>query len=199
MKLTRLILIRHGITDWNKEKRYCGYKDIDLSKEGKLEALQLRNKFKSLNFDRVYSSDRKRAVHTARIIFNGAKLTKLKDLREMNFGALEGLSHEEIIKIYPQVYEKWLADPFKNSIPKAEHLNSFKRRVNNAIKKIINLNPSKTIPIVSHGGAISIFLSTILKTKNFWRYIPRAASITIVEYKKGKPKIKLFNQIGHLR
>jgi broad specificity phosphatase PhoE len=159
----------------------------------------LRNKLKSITFNRVYSSDRKRATQTARIIFNGARITKLKGLREMSFGVFEGLSYKEIMKRYPKIYQEWLVDPFKNSIPEAEGLNSFKMRVGSAIKKIVSLNPGKTIAVVSHGGAISIFITTILKSKDFWRYIPRPASITIVEYKKDKPKIKLFNQTAHLR
>ena len=62
------------------------------------------------------------------------------------------------------------------------------------MKKIVSLNPGKTIAVVSHGGAISIFITTILKNKAFWRYIPKQAIITVVEYKGNKPRIRLFNQ-----
>lgn len=196
--LTRLILLRHGITEWNKEGRYCGCKDIDLSSKGKAQAARLRKRLKAVKFSRVYSSDRKRALQTARIIFNGARITKVEGLREINFGVFEGLRHKEIIKRYPDAYEKWLRDPFKNSIPKAERLNSFRRRVNSAIKRIIRMNPGKTILAVCHGGTIGIFVSSILKTRDFWRYVPALASITIVEYKRGKPVIKLFNETAHL-
>jgi len=96
--ITRLILIRHGMTDWNKEKKYCGRRDIPLSDEGKNQALKLSRKLKSVNFDGVYSSDKKRAIQTARIIFKGLRITKIKGLKELDFGVFEGLTHEEIMK-----------------------------------------------------------------------------------------------------
>lgn len=197
--VTRLILIRHGITRWNEEKRYCGFKDIGLSSKGRIQAARLCQRIKAVKIYRVYCSDKKRAVETAGIIFNGAKITQVKGLREINFGVFEGMRHKEIMKKYPQVYQKWLREPFKSRIPKAEDLDSFKKRVNRAIKKIARLNSGKTVAVVCHGGTIGVFITGILKAGNFWRHIPRAASITIVEYKKNKPKIKLFSCTKPLR
>jgi len=196
---TKLILIRHGITDWNKQKKYCGFKNIGLNREGKIQALRLRKQLKSVKCDRVYSSDRRRAIQTARIIFRNPVITKVKKLRELNFGVLEGLSYKEIMKKYPIAYKKWLADPNKNNIPKGESMCSFKKRVSIAFKKIVRINPDKTIAVVCHGGTISIFITKILKSRGFWRYIPRPASISLVEYKKNKPTIKSFNNTTHLR
>jgi len=196
---TQLVLIRHGVTEWNKDMRYCGYKDVSLNTQGKAHAMRLRNALKSFEFDRVYSSDRKRALQTGRIIFNGAKIIKIGALREINFGVLEGLTHEEIMKKYTNSYEKWLKDPFRNNIPGAEPINIFKNRVRAAMKKIASVNQGKTIAVVCHGGVIAIFISSLLKSRNFWKHVPSSASITIVEYKKGGSRIKLFNDTAHLR
>ena len=108
--VTQLVLIRHGITEWNKDARYCGYKDVSLSSQGKAQAERLASALKSFEFHRIYSSDRKRALQTSRIIFNGAKIIKVEALREINFGCLEGLTHEEIMKKYADAYEKWLKE-----------------------------------------------------------------------------------------
>jgi len=172
------------MTDWNRQKRYCGRKDIELSSQGKRQARKLRKKLKGARFDVIYTSDRKRAITTARIIFGSARIIRIKDLREMNFGTLEGLTHKEAAKKWPVIYRKWLKAPFKNSIPNAERLNSFQKRVNTAMKRIIRFNRGKTIAIVCHGGTISMFIAGILKKKDFWGYIPAAASINIVEYQK---------------
>jgi len=196
---TKLILIRHGITTWNKQRRYCGYKDVCLSNMGEKQTAKLHKRLKSVNFDRVYSSDRKRAIQTAKIIFNGTRITRVKDLRELNFGVFEGLNYREIMKKYPSVYKRWMRNPFRNGIPKAECLHSFKKRINTAIKRIVRLNQGKTVAVVCHGGTIGMFITDILKKKSFWRYVPDAASISIVEYKNDKPKIKLFNCTEHLR
>ncbi|MDD5195133.1 MAG: histidine phosphatase family protein [Candidatus Omnitrophica bacterium] len=191
--ITKLFLIRHGTTRWNKERRYCGHKDVPLSREGKYQAKQLYKRLSGMSFDRVYASDRKRAIQTAQIIFKSLCVKRIPDLREINFGVLEGLSHEEILKKYPDNYRIWLKDPFRDCIPKAESLRSFQRRVTSALNKIVKLNAGKNIAVISHGGAISIFIAGILKSKHFWRHIPKTASVTIVEYRKNIPEIKSFN------
>ena len=196
--MTKLILIRHGITEWNKQGRYCGYKDVDLSSQGRLQAIKLRNRFKGVDFNKIYCSDRKRVLQTKAIAFGKVVFTKLKDLREIHFGAFEGLRHEQILKKYPQVYKKWLKDPYRAQVPKAESMQVFKERILKVMKKIVRLNRGKNVAVVCHGGVIGIFVSSLLKSRNFWKYVPSAASVTIVEYKGKKFKIKKFNDRTHL-
>lgn len=196
---SRLILIRHGITQWNIDKRYCGCKDIGLSIKGKAQALKVQKAVKSLGIDRIYASDRKRALQTAKIIFGGARITRVKALREINFGVLEGFSHQEIMGKFADGYTKWLKDPFRNRIPRAEPMGVFKKRVLCALRKIAISNHGKTVAIACHGGTIAILVSSILKSRDFWRYVPSAASITVLEYKKGNPRIKKFNDTSHLK
>lgn len=190
---TNLILIRHGITEWNKQGRYCGYKDVSLSSQGKIQVVKLRNNLKNISFDRIYCSDRKRALQTRAILFGKSNFTRARDLREINFGVFEGLKHDEIMEKYPKVYKEWLADPYKGRIPNAESMQVFKNRVQRAIKKILNFNRGKTIAVVCHGGVIGIFVSSILRSRDFWSYVPSAASVTIVEYRNNRFKINKFN------
>jgi probable phosphoglycerate mutase len=190
MMVTRLTLIRHGITRWNKLGRYCGCKDVPLSKEGRAQAKSLAQRLGAASFDKIYSSDRSRALQTARIIFQKAKIVKLPSLREINFGVLEGMRHKEILKKYPSVYKRWLKDPYQDCIPGAEPMNIFKKRIELGIKKVVRLNTGKELAIVCHGGVIGIIVSGILKKKKFWRYVPKPASLTIVEYKNGAFKIR---------
>ena len=181
---TKLILIRHGVTRWNKEGRYCGRIDVNLSREGRNQAKKLKPIFKGIAVDKIYCSDKKRALQTCRIIFGGAKFTRLHGLREINFGVLEGLRHQQIMKKYGAIYQKWIKDPYKNHIPAAEKMNDFKKRICSVINKIARDNPDKTVAIVCHGGVIGIFVSSIYKSKDFWHYVPKSASVTVVEYKK---------------
>ncbi len=137
---TKLILIRHGSTDWNLEKRYSGFIDIGLSDKGKKQARRLYKRLKQEKVRKVYASDRKRAIQTAKIIFNGLKIEKIPDLREMHFGCFEGLTHKEIMKKHSKIYKKWLNNPFCVAIPGGEDWNDFRKRIMNSIKKIISLN-----------------------------------------------------------
>ena len=196
---TKLILIRHGITEWNKQGRFCGYKDVGLSSLGEAQVIKLRKSLQEIGFDRIYCSDRKRALETQAILFGRSNFTRVKALREINFGAFEGLKYGEIMEKYPKAYKDWLADPYKGRIPKAEPMLVFKKRVQGAIKKILRLNRGKTIAVVCHGGVIGIFLSSILKSRDFWSHVPPAASITIVDYENNKFKINKFNVKTHPR
>ncbi len=187
---TKLILIRHGQTEWNLNKKYCGLFDIKLNAKGKMQAECLRKRLKKENVHKVYSSDRKRAIETAKIIFKELEIEKMPDLREMHFGCFEGLTYREIMQKYPKVYKKWLTRPFAAAIPQGESLGDFKKRIVNAFKKIVSSCPQKTVAVVCHGGVIAIFLTHILKTKDFFKLIPACASLSILEYKNGKPKLK---------
>jgi broad specificity phosphatase PhoE len=196
---TTLYLIRHGVTDWNKQKRYCGYIDVPLSQEGSNQAARLAKRIKSIPIDVVYSSDLKRAVKTARIVFGKIKIKKIPELQEMNFGVFEGLHQEDILKNHGPAYKKWLINPYKNHIPEGESINSFQKRVTAAIKKIVAANRGKNIAVVCHGGTISVLLTSILKKEIFWKYVPGSTSVSIIEYKNNKPRIKLFNCTRHLK
>lgn len=196
---TKLILIRHGETIWNHAKRYCGHNDIGLSKKGRMQAKSLRNRMKEEVIHEVYTSDRRRAIETAKIIFNGSTIFKqIPDLREIHFGCFEGLTHTQILKKYALIYKKWLSDPYNNHVPEGERLPDFKKRVVSSIRKIISVNSNKTVAIVCHGGVISVFITHIFKKQNFWKYIPRSASLSIVEYTANKPALRRFNDTKHL-
>lgn len=195
---TKLILIRHGETDSNLKKKYCGFLDKDINARGRKQAAKLGKRLSAEKFDKVYSSDRKRALHTAKIIFKKTKIKKIPGLREMHFGIFEGLTYKQIMKKYPLVYKRWLKRPYSLSIPKGEGLPGFKKRVVAAFKKIIRLNNNKTIAVVAHGGVISAFLNYILKSKDFWGHIPKSSSLSIIEHGKAGTKVKLFNDTQHL-
>ncbi|MBU4345826.1 MAG: histidine phosphatase family protein [Candidatus Omnitrophica bacterium] len=183
---TKLILIRHGITNCNKEKKYQGFLDTDLNAKGKNQARLLHGKIKQEKIHKVYSSDRKRALQTAKIIFESKRITKTADLREMHFGIFEGLTCAQIMKTHSRIYKRWFKDPFSVTIPGGENLHCFKKRVINAFRKITSHNYNKTMAVICHGGVIGIFLTHILKTKDFWKQIPRPASITVIIFKDGK-------------
>jgi len=195
---TKLILIRHGETDLNLKKRYCGFLDIDINAKGRKQASKLCKRLNAEKIDKAYSSDRKRALHTAKIIFRKIKIEKIPGLREMHFGIFEGLTYKQIMEKYPLVYTRWLKQPYSLTIPKGEGLPGFKKRVIAALTKITRLNKNKTIAVVAHGGVISAFLNHILKSKDFWGHIPNSGSLSIIEYRNARPKIKLFNDTVHL-
>lgn len=197
--MTRLVLIRHGATEWNEQGRYCGRKDIGLSRRGKAQIKKLGRSLKAVTFDKVYCSDLRRALQSSRIIFNRTRIVKIKGLREINFGALEGMRHKDIMQKYGKDYENWIKDPRRNRILKTESMPVFKKRVLSAINRIVFLNSGKTVAVICHGGVIGMFVGSLKKSGDFRRYMPAAASMSVVECKNGKFRIKKFNETARLR
>ncbi|MBU1852990.1 MAG: histidine phosphatase family protein [Candidatus Omnitrophica bacterium] len=195
---TRIVLIRHGETDYSLEKRYCGFKDVGLNNKGREQARGLYRRLRNMRVDRVYSSDSMRALHFAEIAFEGLHIETAPELREMNFGVFEGLTHEEIMGRYPEIYARWLSDPFCASIPEGDTLGDLEKRVRDALAKIISINKDKIAAVVTHAGPIKIIVGNILKTKDIWTIKPDLGSITTVEFKDNKGEIRLFNDTGHL-
>jgi alpha-ribazole phosphatase len=190
---TRLILIRHGETDWNAAKRYLGHADINLNKKGKQQAKTLCEVLDKKEICKVYSSDLKRAANFSKIIFKDFNIEKLIELREINFGIFEGQTYSEIMKKHSKIYKKWVKHPFKAFVPKAEKLIDFNKRVLSVFKKILSDNKNKTVAVVTHSGPIRMFINNITGAKDVWKVRIDNASITIVEYRNKKLDIKLLN------
>ncbi|MAV62131.1 MAG: phosphoglyceromutase [Candidatus Pelagibacter sp.] len=105
--MSHLILVRHGQSEWNFQKRFTGWGDIDLTAQGKLEAVKAGEliKEKKVKIDFFYSSLQKRAVNTLKLILNtlrikDEKIIKAWEFNERHYGALTGLNKDEMKKIY---------------------------------------------------------------------------------------------------
>jgi len=103
--MNNLILVRHGQSHWNKERRFTGWADIDLTEQGKSEAELAGKLIKEVNskFDAYFTSVQKRAIHTIEIILDilnkkNSKIKKAWELNERHYGALTGLNKDEMMK-----------------------------------------------------------------------------------------------------
>jgi len=105
--MSHLILVRHGQSQWNLQKRFTGWVDVELTPNGKLEACKAGELIKELKLDInfFFTSYQKRAIETLNIILNtlrikNNKVTKAWELNERHYGALTGLNKDEMKKIY---------------------------------------------------------------------------------------------------
>ncbi len=101
--MSHLILVRHGQSEWNSQKRFTGWVDIDLTAQGKLEAVKAGEliKEKKININYFYTSLQKRATNTLNLILNtlrikDEKIIKAWELNERHYGALTGLNKDEM-------------------------------------------------------------------------------------------------------
>lgn len=153
---TKVFLVRHGETEWNKLGKFQGCKDIDLSEEGILQAKYLSEKFND-NFDYIYTSPLKRAVQTSEVIAANKEIKPIimNDLREINFGEWEGLTLKEISSNFPKEFNNWRNDKIEAPLCGGDlSLKIASKRAKDAITEIVDKHKEKKILIVAHGGII---------------------------------------------
>ncbi|MEC1721542.1 histidine phosphatase family protein [Schinkia azotoformans] len=169
----RIILIRHGQTDENKENRYLGHFDSPLNSTGREQVEGLAESLKKLEARGIcYSSDLLRAVETSKIICHAFSLD-LKvypDLRELHFGDWDCHTYDELNEKNSVGLHRWISNPFEYSPPNGETLTELGARVDRWVKQIIFSNGGEDCLVVSHGGPIRWILSKWLlhDESQFW-------------------------------
>ena len=157
---TDILIIRHGQTAWNTQKRLQGHSDIPLNENGRLQAVTLAKILRDEPLDAIFSSDLQRAYQTA---YEIAKIHNLpvhqdRSFRERCYGICEGMKDGEIREAYPESYKAWYAaDPdhfFPDGERKTESPRQFHHRAVNAILEAATRYPGKKIAIVTHFGVI---------------------------------------------
>ncbi len=185
--MTRLLLIRHGETDYNSNRRYCGFSNPPLNVSGVLQVKSLIKQLKDFDVVAVYSSDLLRAVQTAETVFPKHQIKTMLDFRELNFGIFEGLNYSEIMERYSGLYQNWIRDPSNVLLPNGEEFGEFRKRVSSALFSIISLNRNKTIALVTHNGPIRLILCEALGygLERFWEVSHENAAFSIIDYLEG--------------
>ncbi|MFH1882917.1 MAG: histidine phosphatase family protein [Planctomycetota bacterium] len=198
--MVRLILIRHGETNFSSQNRYCGFSNPPLNNKGIRQSEKLAVRLKDTKIDKVYSSDLIRAYQTAKIIFGDNPIEKTPDLREMNFGLFEGLKYEQLVGKYPELYRDWVDNPEKIKTPNGEGLRDLSKRVEEKLSIIVSQHKDKTLAVVAHGGPIRVVLCKALNfdLKIFWQIEQRLGALNIIDYSEESPPIVVkMNDVSH--
>jgi broad specificity phosphatase PhoE len=152
--VTELLLVRHGETDWNRERRFQGHADPPLNDKGREQAHALAAELTGEGIELVYTSDLARARETAEIVAArlGADVLPLRDLREIDVGEWEGLTWPEIEERYPEGARSWHARGY--GWESGETYEQLGERVVAALRRIAADHPSQRVLVVGHGGTI---------------------------------------------
>ncbi|OPY84660.1 MAG: Phosphoserine phosphatase 1 [Syntrophus sp. PtaU1.Bin208] len=195
-----LILVRHGSTPWNEERRIQGLSDIDLSNAGLDQARHLALSLKDRPISSIYSSPLKRARKTAEIIneYHHVPLFLSPDLTEMNHGDFEGLSVPDLMARNKDFLRKWLADPASVSMPHGESFLDVQTRAWKVIEGI--LTESENALVVAHNFTIASILCRIqnIPLTEFRSVCVDPASKTVIRVHHGSASIELFNNRPYL-
>jgi len=201
--LARLLLVRHGNTQLNSAQRFWGQTDVKLSDEGIRQAERLRDRLAKEKLSAIYTSNLSRAQATAEIIAcrHQLALTTCPELREIDFGLVEGLTFDEIKQQKPTLAEqlfRWNARP---QFPGGESLDRLNRRVKTFLPVLAGHAPAETVLVVAHSGVLRLLICNLLGIAlEHWRQlrIDLASLSTVDTYPEGAILSRL-NDTNHLQ
>lgn len=164
--ITRLILARHAEPARWTRGRCIGRTDAGLSREGVRQARSLATALASAGIDAVVSSPAGRALRTARPIAQAASISPDVDvdLREIDFGAFEGLRFSTIARRHPDVYARWMVSPTTTTFPDGESWSDLRQRARSALRRMTATQEGRTTVVVTHIGVILATLADVLST-----------------------------------
>lgn len=162
--MTQLILIRHGETVWNQQRRMQGHSDSPLSETGLRQAQLLARHLKQIAFSALYSSDSGRAHHTARAVaeVTGHDIILEPRLRERHFGVFEGLTGSEIEASFPADYARFKSRDQSHVIPGGESASQFRARVSACFDEISSRHNGELVVVITHGLVLDVLYRAAL-------------------------------------
>ncbi len=223
--MNNLILVRHGQSLWNKQKKFTGFMDVELTETGKSEAMLSGKLIKELNieFHSYFTSELKRAIDSLNIILkilnsSNNQITKAWELNERHYGGLTGLNKDDTIKKYGEEQVKLWRRSFSTRPPPLNRENPYKDKINSnilsesledTINRVVpyyekNIEPlifsEKNVLIVFHGNscrALLMKLFNISKEKIIQFEIPTGNPL-LIKFDKNQ-KIKEYKYLDHKR
>lgn len=211
----RLVLLRHGEAEGNRELRYLGVTDAPLTELGREQARQLATAICPFGICAIYSSSLARARDTAQALAGDCHLpvTLRDDLREMSFGAWEGRTRASVLAEYPDLLAAWEASA-EVAPPGGESLVAVRARMVACANALVTAHAGQTVALFSHVGPIKCLVCAALGlplagAQRMWL---DPASICVVEWRPPAPAsaveapgaregsgiLRVFNALGHL-
>ncbi len=163
--VTRIFLIRHGETEWNRLGKYQGVTDSPLTERGKMQADQMGRALQAhqIDFSALYTSPLGRAVESAQIISShlGLELKQEDRLKERSYGIFEGFTRKEVMQRFPHEV-RMNREQSGFVIPKGESREDLLRRVKDTLSDLVTLHGGEDVLLITHGGWISMALRYLL-------------------------------------
>jgi alpha-ribazole phosphatase len=197
----RLLLVRHGQTDWNVQRRYQGQSDTPLNGTGKAQAAALARRLAGDEVHAIYASDLQRAWQTAQAVGGalGMAVQPEPGLREIHFGLWEGKTHQEILGQYGEEYADWIANP-ECAPPEGESFGQVAARLDTVLARLRRDHQDQTVLFVGHGGSITTLICRALELpiQMRWKLRLESTSVSELTLYDGTAILMRLNDTHHL-
>ena len=199
----RLILVRHGESEWNRISRYQGQEDAPLSELGLRQAEALGQRLATEKLDAIYASPLQRALRTAQAIARfhpSVPFTEDQALYEIHHGDWQGLLAHEVRERYGEGLEEWRMFPTRSQMPNGESFSNILKRTVNFRERIARLHPDQTVLVSTHDVVVKILIAEALgmpmdRLNRIW---VTNASISVLEYTDSLPFLVSLGEACHL-
>ncbi len=198
----RIMLVRHGETQWNLENRIVGHTEIGLNSTGRRQVALLARALAGEKIEAVYSSPLRRAADTASEIAREHGLDVVTDdaLKEVDAGELDGIAIEEVLRRYGNFWEEWVKGAETLRMPGGETMGELQDRAWSVVTRVVSDHPQGTVILVSHTLTILSILTKALgmPLSDFRRLRLSLASINTLDFKGSVTSLVGFNDTCHL-
>jgi len=203
MAEARIILIRHGETEWNREGRIQGYHgDSALTENGRAQAQKLAARLAGEDLGALYSSDSERARQTAAPIVAALRMAAVYDtaLRERNYGEFEGWTYADLERERPEAYSKFRSRDPAYAPPGGESGAQFSARILAALERVAKPMAGRQAAVVTHGGVLGVIHRHVngAAPDSKRDYSLLNASINRLLYSDGRWSIEAWGDVAHL-
>lgn len=200
--MVRIILVRHGETNWNLQGRYQGQEDTRLSEKGFAQAELLAQGLKNVHLDLCFSSPLKRAFLTCKACaaLHQLPVTADERLTEINHGTWEGELACDIEARYPKEFKAWHTAPHTVKMPEGESLEDVRKRVREVFDEFAQKYEGKTLLVAAHDAVNKAIICDLLglDMSRFWHIKQDNCCINVLEYNEGTWRAVLLNCTTHL-
>lgn len=204
----RLLLVRHGETEWNRQKKFQGQIDVPLNDNGREQSRSAGEFLKDVPIEFGVSSPMLRPKETAEIILKyhpNVELELLTDLSEISHGLWEGKFEGEIEQAYPGLLKEWQESPETVQMPEGENLAQVWARAIAAWESIVSKysKQPKTVLVVAHDAINKAILCHVfgLGPEHFWNFKQGNGAVSVIDYPHGSdgyPVLQSMNITTHL-
>ena len=199
----KLVLVRHGETEWNKLGKFQGHFDIGMNSRGKSQAKETARAVIEWKHTAVYTSPLSRTTEMAEEIsqLGGKPVVPVPGLKELNLGDMEGVTGEEMRSGWPEVYAAWRDNPAPVCMPNGESITQLQDRAWNALLELEKAHgQDEALIIVSHNFTIRALIGKVLgmPLANFHSMSLSLSSICIVDCDQRGRRLMTYNSTCHL-
>ncbi len=201
--MTRIILVRHGQTPWNKDKIFRGSVDIPLNDQGREEARLAGEWLKNETIHAAYTSPLSRSRDTAEAIarHHGVTVEDLPGLTDLCYGEWERQPLAEVKVKYADLYRQWETAPHTVRFPGGETLDEVRDRTLAAVHQVVARHPEQVVLLSAHRAVNKVLIAALIGLDNshFWRIGQDTTAVNRFDYVNGVWHIITINDVCHLR